>query len=65
MSEELRRGAPGAGAAFVVIAPDREILAVHAMEQLPSDPEQQVVELLMSVLDAVQSVRSADDREPR
>ncbi|MBX3406318.1 MAG: hypothetical protein KF869_06100 [Phycisphaeraceae bacterium] len=65
VNEELHRTAPGAGAAFVVIAPDREILAVHAMEQLPNDPEQQVVELLMSVLDAVQSARSADDREPR
>jgi hypothetical protein len=65
VNAELRRVAPGSGAAFVVIAPDREILAVHPLEHLPADPEQQVVELLMSVLDAVQSGRPTDERDPR
>lgn len=65
VNAELRRIAPGSGAAFVVIAPDREILAVHPLEHLPADPEQQVVELLMSVLDAVQSGRPTDERDPR
>lgn len=65
VNAELRRVAPGSGAAFVVVAPDREILAVHPLEHLPADPEQQVVELLMSVLDAVQSGRPTDERDPR
>jgi hypothetical protein len=61
---ELRRIAPNSGAAFVVIAHDGEILAVQTLEQLLADPDQRVVELLMSVLDAAQSARP-EDRNPR
>lgn len=63
--EELARIAPGAAGAFIVVSPDREILAVHPLEQLPIDPEQQVAELLMSLLDAVHESRVPAGREPK
>lgn len=63
--EELARIAPGAAGAFVVVSSDREILAVHTLEQLPIDPEQQVAELLMSLLDAAHESRVPAGREPK
>lgn len=49
---ELARIAPGAGAAFVLVAADLTILSVHPVEQLSPDPEQRAAELVMALLEA-------------
>jgi hypothetical protein len=49
---EFARIAPNSAAAFIMLAPDRTILAIHPLEALPADPEQRIAELLMSLLDA-------------
>ena len=49
---EMARVAPGSAGAFVVLAGGRTIHSVHPLERLPADPEQQVAELVMALLDA-------------
>lgn len=48
---ELARIAPDSAAAFLILAPDLSIRAIHPMEALPRDPEQRLAELLMSLLE--------------
>jgi hypothetical protein len=49
---ELARISPGSRAAFVVLAPDQTILSTHPLERMSPDPEQQLAELTMALLDA-------------
>jgi len=49
---ELARIAPESAAAFLILAPDLTIRAIHRVEALPRDPEQRLAELLMSLLEA-------------
>jgi hypothetical protein len=58
---ELARIAPDSAAAFLILAPDLSIRAIHPMEALPRDPEQRLAELLMSLLE----VSARFDPDPR
>lgn len=62
--DELARLAPRSSAAFLVLAPDQTVLAIHTPEALPADPEQRTAELLMSLLESMARYQAESRQGP-